>query len=83
MGTSKAAAARLHDALRRLPGMPAHARAAELNATAAARRLHHRPLRNRLLRDTPLRSPGGHHGRWPRLPAGWQARRGRRLGQGQ
>jgi len=61
MGTSKAAAARLHDALRRLPRMPPHARAAELNATGAARRLH--PLRNWLLRDTPLRSPGGHHGR--------------------
>ena len=48
MGTSKAAGARLHDALR----------------------------------NTPLRSPGGHHGRPPRLLAGWQAWLGRRLGQG-
>ena len=83
MGTSKAAGARLHDALHRLPGMPAHAQAAELNANAAARRLHHRPLRNRALRNTPLRSPSGHHGRPPRLLAGWQAWLGRRLGQGQ
>jgi hypothetical protein len=83
MGTSKTAGARLHGALHRLPGMPAHARAAELNANAAARRLHHRPLRNRALRNTPLRSPDGHHGRPPRLLAGWQAWIGRRLGQGQ
>jgi hypothetical protein len=82
MGTSKAAGARLHDALHWLPGMPAHAQAAEQNANAAARRLHHRPLRNRALRHTPLRSPGGHHGRPPRLLAGWQAWLGRRLGQG-
>ncbi len=87
MGTSKAAGARLHDALHWLPGMPAHAQAAEQNANAAARRLHHRPLRNRALRNTPLRntplrSPGGHHGRPPRLLAGWQAWLGRRLGRG-
>jgi hypothetical protein len=82
MGTSKAVGARLPDALHRLPGMPAHARAAELNANAAARRLHHRPLRNRGLRNTPPRSPGGHHGWRPRLLAGWQARLGCRLGQG-
>jgi hypothetical protein len=83
MGTSKTAGARLHDALHRLPGMPAHVQAGELNANAAARRLHHRPIRNRALRNTPLRSPDGHHGRPPRLLAGWQAWIGRRLGQGQ
>ena len=77
MGTSKAADGRLHDALHRLPGMPAHARAAELNANAAARRLQHRLLRNR-----PLRNPDGHHGR-PRVLAGWQARTGGLFGQGQ
>jgi hypothetical protein len=81
MGTSESVGARLHDALHRLPGMPPHAQAAELNANAAARRLHHRPLRNRALRNTPLRSPDGHHGRPPRLLAEWQARLGRRFGQ--
>lgn len=83
MGTSKAVGARLHDALHRLPGMPAHARAAELNANARARRLHHRPLRNRPLRNTALRNPAGHHGRPPRLLAGWQAWLGRCAGRGQ
>jgi len=78
MGTSKAAGARLHDALHRLPGMPAHAQAAELNANAAARRLHRRLLRNR-----PLRNPDGHHGRPPRVLAGWQAWIGGLFGQGQ
>jgi len=78
MGTSKAAGARLHDALHRLPGMPAHARAAELNANAAARRLHRRLLRNR-----PLRNPDGHHGRPPRVLGGWQAWIGGLFGQGQ
>ena len=63
--------------------MPAHARAAELNANAAARRLQHRPLRNRPLRSTPLRGPGGDPERPPRLLARWQARLGRRLGQRQ
>jgi hypothetical protein len=90
MGTSNAVGARLHDVLHRLPGMPAHAHATELNANATARRLHHRPLRNRPLRNralqnwaprnTPLGSPGGPHGRPPRLLPGWQAWLGRRLG---
>jgi hypothetical protein len=78
MGTSKAVGARLQDALHRLPGMPAHARAAELNANAAARRLHRRLLRNR-----PQRNPDGHHGRPPRVLAGWQARVGGLFGQRQ
>ena len=78
MGTSKPAGARLHDALHRLPGLPAHARAAELTANAAARRLH-----RRLLRHRPLPNPGGHHGRLPRVVAGWQARIGGLFGQGQ
>ena len=58
MGTSKTVGARLHDALHRLPGMPAHARAAELNANAAARRRHHRLLRNRPLAQHPAAEPG-------------------------
>ena len=77
MGTSKPAGARLHDALHRLPGLPAHAWAAELNANAAARRLHHR-----LLRSRPLANPDGHHGRPPRVLAGWQARICGLFGQG-
>ena len=83
MDTSKAAGPRLDDVLCRLPEMPAHARAAELSADAAARRLQNRPLRNRPLRSTSLRGPGGHHGRPQRLPARWQARPGRRLSQRQ
>jgi hypothetical protein len=78
METSKAAGARRHGALHRLPGMPAHGRAAELTANAAARRLHRRLLRNR-----PLPNPDGHHGRPPRVVAGWQARIGGLFGQGQ
>jgi len=77
MGTSKAAGARLHDALHRLPEMPAHARPPELNANAAARRLQHHLLPNR-----PLRNPDGHHGRPPRVLAGWQAWTGGLFGQG-
>ena len=83
MGTSTKASTRLHDTLHRLPGMPAHEEAARLNSNAAAQRRHSappiRPLRNR-----PLRSPDRHHGRPPRVLAGWQARIGRlfgRLGQ--
>jgi hypothetical protein len=83
MRASKAVGARPYDALHRPPGMPAHAQAAERNANAAARRLHHRPFRHRALRTTPLRSLGSHHGRLPRLLAGWQAWLGRGLGQGQ
>jgi hypothetical protein len=78
MGTSETVGARLDDALRRLPGMPAHARAAELSADAAARRLQNRPLRNRPLRSTPPRGPGGDPERPRRLIARWQARLGQR-----
>ncbi len=93
MGTSTKASTRMHDALHRLPGLPAHGQAARLNSNAAARRRHlalpiwpprNRPLRNRPLRNRPLRNPGGHHGRPPRVLAGWQARIGRLFGhQGQ
>jgi hypothetical protein len=78
MGTSTKASARMHDTLHRLPGMPAHEEAARLNSNAAARRRHSAPP------IRPLRSPDGHHGRPPRVLAGWQARIGRlfgRLGQ--
>lgn len=77
MGTSKKASTRMHDAVHQLPGMPAHDQAAELNSNAAAGRLHHRSLPNR-----PLRNPDGHHGRPPRVLAGWQAWIGRLFGQG-
>jgi hypothetical protein len=79
---------RMHDTLHRLPGLPAHGQAARLNSNAAARRRHLalpiRPPQNRPLRNRPLRHPDGHHGRPPRVLAGWQARIGRffgRLGQ--
>jgi hypothetical protein len=85
---SKKASARVHDMLHRLPGMPAHEQAAELNSNAGAGRLQHRPLqhrplRHRPLRHRPLRSPDGHHGRAPRVLPGWQARIGRLFGQEQ
>jgi hypothetical protein len=83
MGTSEAVGSRLHEALHRLPGMPAHARAPELNANAAARRRHHRSLPNPPLRNAPLRSPGAHHEHPPRVLVRWQAWIGRHLGQGQ
>jgi hypothetical protein len=77
MKTSKPAGEHLHDWLHRLPGMPAHARADALNASAP------RGLRNRPLRNSPLRNRDGHHERPPRLLAGWQAWIGRRFGRGQ
>jgi hypothetical protein len=83
VGTSKKASVRLHDMLHRLPGMPAHGRAAELNSNGGTGRLQHRPLPNRRLRNRPLRSPDGHHGRPPRVLPGWQARIGRLFGQEQ
>ncbi len=83
MGTSKKASTRMHDALHRLPGMPAHDQAAELNSNDAAGRLHHRSLPNRPLRNRPLQNPDGHHGRLPRVAAGWQAWLGRLFGRGE
>lgn len=70
MPISNTASARLHGALHRLPGMPAHERAAELNSNAGAQR--HPRLQNR-----PLRSPGSHHERAPRVLTRWQAWIGR------
>jgi hypothetical protein len=86
MRASQPAGARLHDALHRLPGMPAHAETAGRNSNAAAGRLHRhslrsRPLPSRPLRNPPLRSPGAHHDRPPRVLAGWQAWIGHRFGQ--
>ena len=87
MRTSNDAGARLHDVLHRLPGMPAHAEAAELNANVPARLLNrralrNRPLRNRALRNRRVRDLGGQE-RSARLLAGWQAWLGRRFGAGQ
>jgi hypothetical protein len=82
--TSNEPSEQLHGALHRLPGMPAHDRAAELNSNAAAARWHHRRLPNRPLRNRPLRNrPLGNRGsyRRPRALAGWQARIGRLFGQ--
>jgi hypothetical protein len=77
MGFSDAAGAWAHDAMHRLPGMPDHARAGELNAR------HQRALPNRPLRNRPLQNPTGHHQRPPRLFPRWQAWLGERFGQGQ
>ena len=50
MATSDKTGTRRRDALHRLPGIPAHDRAVELNSSDLARRLHHRSLPNRPLR---------------------------------
>jgi hypothetical protein len=78
MGLSNAVGAWAHDAMHRLPGMPDHARAGELNAHQDRRALANRPLRNR-----PLQNPSGHHQRPARLFPRWQACIGERFGQGQ
>jgi len=78
MGFSNALGARAHDAMHRLPGMPDHAQAGELNAHRHQRALPNRPLRNR-----PLQNPNGHHQRPARLFPRWQAWIGRRFQQGQ
>jgi hypothetical protein len=97
MRFSNAVGALAHDAMHRLPGMPDHARAGELNAhhqrRLRNRPLRNRPLRNRRLRNRPLRNqpqcnrpvhnPDGRHGRPARVLAGWQAWIGQRLRQGQ
>jgi hypothetical protein len=61
----------MHDAMHKLPGMPAHERAGSLNANALAGRLHHRSGAR----------PVERHQRPPRVLAGWQAWIGRLFGQ--
>jgi len=78
MRFSSAAGALAHDAEHRLPGMPDHARAGELNA-----RLHQRALPSRSLRNRPLRNPDGRHQRPARLFPRWQAWLSEHFGQGQ
>jgi len=72
-----AAGAWAHDAMHRLPGMPDHARAGELNARQQ-RVLPNRPLGNR-----PLQNRNGHHQRPARLFPRWQAWLSERFGPGQ
>jgi hypothetical protein len=79
MGLINALGSVVRDAMHRLPGMPDHARVDQLNAHQHQPALPNRPLRNRPLHNRPLRSPDGHHGRPPRLFAGWQARLGQRF----
>ena len=82
MGFSDDVGALAHDAMHRLPGMPDHARAGELNVQHQ-RSLRNRPLPNRPMRNRPMRNPDGRHG-WPaQMLAGWQAWLGRRFRQGQ
>ncbi len=78
MSLKDSVGAGVHDAMHRLPGMPDHARAAELNAQHHQRSAGGRPLDNR-----PLRNPDDSHERPPRLLAGWQAWLGQRFGRGQ
>jgi hypothetical protein len=61
MRFSSAVGALAHDAMHRLPGMPDHARAGELNARQQQRPLPNRPLPNRPLGNRPLQNPNGHH----------------------
>jgi hypothetical protein len=88
MGFSNAAGALARDAMHRLPGMPDHARAGELNAqqdqrSPRNRSLRNQPLRNRPLGSLPMHNPDGRHGRQRRLLAGWQTWIGQRFCQGQ
>jgi hypothetical protein len=76
--TSDKIGTRGHDAMHRLPGIPAHDQAAELNSNDAARRLHHRSRPNR-----PLLNPDGQHRRPPRVLIRWQTWLGRLFGPGQ
>jgi hypothetical protein len=78
MRFSSAVGALAHDAMHRLPGMPDHARAGELNS-----RQQQRVLPNRRLGNRPLRNQNGHHQRPPRLFPRWQAWLGERFGPGQ
>jgi hypothetical protein len=83
VATSDKTGTRRRDALHRLPGIPAHDRAVELNSNDLARRLHHRSLPNRPLRSRRLQNPDGHHRPAPRVLTGWQTWLGRLFGQGQ
>ena len=75
-----AAGASAHDAMHRLPGMPDHVRAGELNVHQHQNLLRNRPLWNRPLRNRPIQSPESRHR--PARLAGWQACIGQRLRQG-
>jgi hypothetical protein len=83
MRFSSTVGALVHDAMHRLPGMPDHARAGELNARQQQRVLQNRPLPNRPLGNRPLRNPNGRHQRPARLFPRWQAWLGERFGPGQ
>jgi len=78
-----AVGASAHDAMHRLPGMPDHARAGELNARQQQRVLPNRPLPNRPLGKRPLQNRNGHHQRPARLFPRWQAWLSERFGPGQ
>ena len=86
MRFSSAVGALAHDAMHRLPGMPDHARAGELNARQQRvlpnRPLPNRPLPNRSLRNRPLQNRNGHHQRPARLFPRWQAWLSERFGPG-
>jgi hypothetical protein len=81
MGFSNDVGALAHDAMHRLPWMPDHARASELN-TQHQRALRNRSLRNRPMRNRPVRNGDGHHDRPARLFADWQAWLAQRFRQG-
>jgi hypothetical protein len=83
MGLGNALGTVAHDAMHRLPGMPDHSRKGQLHAHQHQGALRNRPLQNRPLGNRPLQSPDSHHGRPPRLFAGWQAWLGQRLRQWQ
>ena len=98
MGFSNGVRTLAHDAMHRLPGMPDHARAGELNSHQSQgplrsrpqgnrpmgnRPLGNRPMGNRPLSNRPMRNPDDRHARPPRLFAGWQAWLGQRFQQGQ
>jgi hypothetical protein len=77
MRFSSAVGALAHDAMHRLPGMPDHARAGELNAR------HQRALPNRRMGNRPLHNQNSHHQRPARVFPRWQAWLSERFGPGQ
>jgi hypothetical protein len=73
--TRQSIAARAHEQLHKLPGMPEHSEASRLN--------HRGGLPNRPFQNRPLKSPRTNHGhKEPRVLVGWQNAIARFLSRG-
>ena len=83
MTSKQPVADRLHDDLHRIPGMPSHDHAAELNSNAHAKRVHARANATEARIATPhpsLQNRAGHHGD-PKVLVRWQRFIGRMFGR--